>query len=408
MRAPHEKDAALGAARQAHANNGNRSALVQALEELRDASEWAGVLAYNEFSLAVVLKKAPPWCRASDNCWTDRDWTDNDDVLAAEWLHQRQIKPSVSAIPRIIEAVAREASFHPVRDYLHDLEWDQRPRLATFAKVFLRAPEHSQYLASVIRAMFIGSIARVESPGCKVDHVPILEAKQGKLKSTAIEKLYSPWFTDDLAELGSKDAAMQLRGVWGIEISELSAMTRSEVEHAKAFITRRVDRYRPSYGRRVIEVPRQCVFTGTTNADGYLRDETGDRRFYPIPCGLIDVDGIQAERDQLWAEALWLYHEGEPWWLAPKMMEQARIEQSERYQGDPWDNPVSVYVEGKDGVSIAEVLSSAIGLAPDRHTKADANRVAQILRHFGWQRKTPRPQRISRFYAPSVEDGGRE
>ena len=111
---------------------------------------------------------------------------------------------------------------------------------------------------------------------------------------------------------------MQVRCAWGIEVAELSAMNRGEVERVKAFITRRIDRFRPSYGRRVIEVPRQSVFFGTTNADTYLKDETGGRRFWPIKCGVIDLKAIRRDRDQIWAEALELYRAGTRWWLTDK------------------------------------------------------------------------------------------
>src|SRR5262249_23113654 len=119
------------------------------------------------------------------------------------------------------------------------------------------------------------------------------------------------------AELGTKDAAMQVRVAWGIEIAELASMTRGEIERVKAFITRKVDRFRPSYGRRVIEVPRQSVFIiGSTNSDAYLKDETGGRRFWPIPCGNIDLKAIERDRKQLWAEAVVQFNAGTPWWIA--------------------------------------------------------------------------------------------
>ena len=144
--------------------------------------------------------------------------------------------------------------------------------------------------------MFIAAVARIMQPGCKNDYMPIFEGAQDKGKSTAIDALFSPWFSDDLAELGTKDAAMQVRVAWGIEVAELAAMTRGEIERVKAFITRKVDRFRPSYGRRVIEVPRQSVFWGSTNADTYLKDETGGRRFWPIRCNGIDVQAIKQDR----------------------------------------------------------------------------------------------------------------
>ncbi|HEY2528179.1 MAG TPA: virulence-associated E family protein, partial [Xanthobacteraceae bacterium] len=163
------------------------------------------------------------------------------------------------------------------------------------------------YTAAVGTCMLIAAVARIYEPGCKADAVPIFEGKQGLLKSTAIKTMFYPWFTDELADLGSKDAAMQTRGIWGIEISELDAMTRGEVSKIKAFVSRTTDRFRPPYGKRVIESKRSCVFVGSTNSDDYLKDASGARRFQPVDLGVtgdIDIEGLRRDRDLLWAEAV--------------------------------------------------------------------------------------------------------
>jgi predicted P-loop ATPase len=406
MRGSSDKDAELAAARQAAAKD-ERSTFVKTLEELRDSGDWQGVLAFNEFTLTVVLKKAPPWCRGSDNCWTERAWTDNDDVLATEWLHLRQVKAPLRQMPSIIEAVARENTFHPVRDYLRGLAWDRKPRIDTFAHVYLRAPEYGKYHSAIARVMFVGSVARIEDPGCKYDYVPILESEQGNGKSTAVSLLYSPWFTDDISDLGTKDSCMQMRGVWGIELSELSAMAKSDVERVKAFITRRTDRFRPAYGRRVIEAPRQSVCMGTTNRlDGYLRDDTGARRFLPIRAGTIDTGGIEADKDQLWAEAVQLYRDDEPWWLAPDMAAEAQVEQELRFDDDVWQSKVYDYVNGKTCVEIPDVLA-ALGIPTDRQTRAESTRIGSVLRTLKWKRKgrrIPGRDRVSVWIPPEALD----
>ena len=222
-----------------------------------------------------------------------------------------------------------------------------------------------------------------------MDHLPILEGPQGTLKSTSLHTIAAPWFTDEIAEIGSKDAAMQTRGVWIIEISELESMTRAEITKVKAFLSRDTDRYRPSYGRRVIESPRQCVFAGTTNSDAYLKDETGGRRFWPIKCGRIDLDALARDRDQLWAEARDQYRDGSKWWFdTDALVDAATTEQDARYQADPWTDTVLDYLdkEEKTETSVSEVLSDAIFLAKDRWSKVDQMRVGGILTNAGWHR----------------------
>jgi predicted P-loop ATPase len=320
-----------------------RPLLRNAIIALRRAPEWEGVLAYDEFALATMAMKPPQWLKAQDNAWAPRAWTDHDDVLATDWLQAQGIGVPITVTASAVEAVAKDASFHPVRHYLTGLIWDGTKRVGRFAAAYLGA-EDTAYHSEISTRMFIAAVARIMRPGCKHDHMPILEAPQGTGKSRTLRQLFEPWFTDDLAELGSKDASMQVRSAWGVEVAELSAMTRSEIERVKAFITRSVDRFRPSYGRRVIEVPRQAVFFGSTNALEYLKDETGGRRFWPIRCGRIAYDAIVRDRDQLWAEAVALYNAREPWWLTDEaLLLEAHGQQEDRYQGDPWHEFIAKY-----------------------------------------------------------------
>jgi predicted P-loop ATPase len=371
--------------------------LANALFALREAPEWEGVLAYDEFALSTMAMQPPPWGRGS-NDWTPSRWSDCDDVRAAEWLQCEGIDVPVGVAANAVETVAHDNSFHPVRDYLSGLKWDGTQRLETFAADYLGTNDTS-YCTAVGRCTFIGAVARVFEPGCKLDHVMVLEAEQGAFKSSAIAALFSPWFSDDLAELGSKDAAMQARFAWGIEIAELAGMRKGEVERIKAFIARGVDRFRPSYGRRVIEVPRQCVFVGSTNANGYLRDETGARRFWPLQCSRIELDAIKRDRDQLWAEAVVFYRQGEPWWLTDAHdIAAAREEQADRYADDPWDDIIVKHLDGKDDTSVAEVLADVLRIEEARWTQADQNRVARCLVARGWHQYWARVPTRGRRY----------
>jgi predicted P-loop ATPase len=171
-------------------------------------------------------------------------------------------------------------------------------------------------------------------PGCKNDCALILEGPQGLKKSTALRVLGEPWFTDDIADIGSKDAQLQIRGAWIIEWSDLDAMSRVDISKVKAFMSRAIDRFRPPYGHRLVELPRESVFAGTTNSDSYLRDVTGARRFWPVRCGVIDIDSLKQDRDQLWAEAVVRFRDGASWWLEKQfLVEAAEMEQAERYEG---------------------------------------------------------------------------
>jgi predicted P-loop ATPase len=235
----------------------------------------------------------------------------------------------------------------------------------------------------------VSAVARVFEPGCKADCCLILEGPQGIKKSTALRVLAEPWFTDEIADLGSKDAALQTRGVWVIEIAELDSMSRSEVGRIKAFMSRSTDRFRPPYGKRPIESPRQCVFAGSVNHSTYLRDETGGRRFWPVECQapVIDVDALARDRDQLWAEAVSLYFDGNVWWLdSVELNRQAADEQADRYEGDPWDELILAWVAGRDSVSINEVLTLCLDRRKDQWTQWDKIRVARCLRAHGWER----------------------
>ncbi len=171
---------------------------------------------------------------------------------------------------------------------------------------------------------------------------------------------------------------MQLRGTWCVAIDELDAFSKAETTLIKAFLSRQVDRFRPPYGSRVEEFPRQCVFAGTTNKRDYLRDETGNRRFWPWRCRHIDIEAIERDRDQLWAEARTFYETGEKWWLDEELSRQARQEQGERYAGDPWEGTVQRWVSGRDQISVGEILER-LGKAESDWTQADQNRVVRIL-----------------------------
>lgn len=359
-----------------------KTCLANALIAFRGSDAWEGILQFDTFHQRAMLAGRLPWCDRHE----ERAWTPTDDGLAANWLQHEGIMLASPAVSEAIEIVARDRPFHPVLAHLHRLQWDGEARLDEWAIRFLGA-EDTPFVRAVASRWLISAVARVMQPGCKADCALILEGKQGLLKSTALRTLAFPWFTDELAELGSKDAAIQLAGAWIVEMAELDAMKRGDVARIKSFLSRTTDRFRPPYGRRTVEQPRQCVFAGTVNDNEYLRDETGGRRFWPIACTAIDIAGLTAARDQLWAEARDRYLAEESWWLnSEDLVSSAADEQEKRRRRDPWEPAIAEFLAGRSTTSISEILSEKFNIPLGERSQLDANRVAACLKSVGWIR----------------------
>jgi putative DNA primase/helicase len=249
--------------------------------------------------------------------------------------------------------------------------------------------KYAAYLRSVGSKWLIAAVARIYRPGCKADYVIIFEGPQGIGKSTCCRILAGDgWFADEIADLGTKDSAQDLRGKWIVELAEVAALRRGEIERVKAFVSRNVDHYRPSYGRRSMDFPRQCVFAGTTNADAYLADETGNRRFWPVKVTGLQLDALVRDRDQLWAEAVSRFRAGESWWLDQEVEAFAAEEQEQRRQGDPWEEPILDWLgrQTKAEHTVAEILQGALVREVGDWTQRDMNRVVRCLRANGYER----------------------
>jgi predicted P-loop ATPase len=387
---------------QRYGSGAPQGSLANVCTMFRSAPELQIILAFDEFSQRVVLVSAPPW-DFDPAIFSARAWTAHDDLVATEHVQRAGIPTKVSTTAQAVELVARERPFHPVRDYLEHSGWDGKPRLRSMFAAYFGAPD-DKYVANVGSSFMIGATARVLNPGCKHDHVPIIEGPQGIGKSRALKILFGDFFCDEIGDLGSKDAAMQLPGVWGFELAELDAYSRAEAGRIKAWVSRTADRFRPPYGTRVIELPRGCVFVGTTNNDTYLKDETGNRRFWPVRATRIDVAGLERDRDQLWAEAYRLYCGGAPWWFVnQEIVRQARQEQADRLIDDPWDGVIGAYLTTRTDVSVAEVLTEAICIDRTRWGQVEQNRVARCLKAREWQRVQVRSgdKRVWRYRRPA-------
>lgn len=293
------------------------------------------LIKFDEFSYSLVFFKSNPWGSKIGSKVQDIDYIKCRLWLANKW----KIEPSVNEVMLAFKAIAEKNTYHAVKDHLEALpEWDGVPRLTTWMKRLLGAEAPEPYLSDVSKKFLVSAIARVFEPGCKVDNVVIFEGLQGIGKSTIGRILATDkWFLDTLPDLHDKDSSQILQGNWFVELGELSSLKRSDVETTKQYLVRQVDKFRPAYGINVIENARQCVFFGTTNSSDYLKDKSGNRRFWPIKLTKIDLEGIKSERDQLFAEALIAYDFGERLYLDKEVEEIAKIVQSKRVVEDDSD-----------------------------------------------------------------------
>ncbi len=238
----------------------------------------------------------------------------------------------------------------------------------------------------------------------------ILEGRQGALKSTAIAALVPErsWFTDEIAEFGSKDAALQLNGRWIVELAELEGMTKAEVNKVKAYMSRQSDNFRPPYERTVVDHPRSSGFIATCNDDEYLQDETGGRRFWPIRGGTIRIEDIRRDRDQLWAEAQVRCDAGDPHWLdTGELVRDAKHEQAKRYKADAWQPIIDRWIDGQSSVSVGQILGNALEIPIDKWEKGAQDRVARCLKHRNWWRHQSRDatqKQVWFYYPPPVHE----
>jgi hypothetical protein len=381
-----------------------RPILANAITALK-RKEWEGVLALNEFSLHVEVRgKETPWGKPPGEKWTDVD-----DIRTANWLQHQYVSVNPQTAHDAVQIIADENRFHPVKEYLKSQKWDEVVRLDTWLISYLGVKD-SAFARAIGKRWLISAVARIFEPGCQADHTLLLEGPQGIKKSTALRTLAgAEWFTDHISDLDSKDSRMELHGVWIVELAELSTIRRSLTEKVKSFLTATADHFRPPYGRSTIIVPRQNVFAGSINDETPFTDETGNRRFWPVRCGRIDIDKLAEHRDQLWAEALAAYESEEHWWIDSEELNAiAKEEQKLRYQSGVWDEKIKAWLENptqryeyKDGqkfyvtpwdgstneeVTSDDILLHAIGKPVDRWAQSDKIAISKCLTSNGWQR----------------------
>ena len=359
------------------------------LDVLRMCRDLALPLAHDTFADRLVVTGPMPGERSGR--WP-RPMADHDCVTARLALNALGQKPGTEALRDGLDYWARMNPFNPITDWLDGLVWDGVPRLDGWLSTYLGVAP-GLWPSLVGPKFLIAMVARAMVPGTKVDTVLVLEGEQGLAKSTALEIVAGEaYFDDRLPPMHDKDALQHIQGLWLVEIGELASVRKSEIEEVKAFITSRVDRWRPAYGRHTIERPRQTVFAATTNADQYLADHTGNRRWWPVRCGEIALDALRRDREQLFAEAVHRWRVGERWWLDRSEEQVAQTVVEEREELDPWHEQIEQYCLTANGQPITMAgLLVTLGVETKAKHAGHSKRVAQVLRKLGWRRRKVPP-----------------
>lgn len=323
-------------------------------------------------------------------CSSGERITDSDEIKIQGWLVAQpsatRVRVGVEAVHAGIITAAEERPFHPVREYLAGLTWDGTPRVETFAIDCLGAAD-SPLVRAYLRCFFVGAVARAMVPGCQLDTALVLEGPQGARKTSALRAMFgAQWFGNTLINLKkTPDCYQAIEGFWGYELAELDGHSR-DAALFKAFVSQREDTYRPSYGRNTVVRVRQVAFCATTNAETYLGDETGARRWQCVKCTAVDLERVARDRDQLWAEAAHLYASGAAWWLSRDLEAVAAADVDSRYQGDAWEDQLPYLLKEHHSITSSAALL-LLGVEVGRQARSDSMRVGAALRRMGWARR---------------------
>lgn len=396
-------------------NERPKACLANALQVLAMHPDWEGVIAYDAFAESIVCRKEPPTRKQDAPGYSMiGDWTEEHSARTAAWLaSEADFDATTNIVDQAVSVVSKKQIVHPVREYLAALEWDGTPRLDFMLSNYFGTAD-TPYTRVVGSRWMISAVARVMRPGCQVDSMIVLEGKQGERKSTGLEALCErpEWFADTGVTIGEKDSYQSLRRKWIYEFGELDSIKGREVTKVKNFVSARSDNFRPSYGVRNRDFPRQVVFAGTTNEENYLPDRTGNRRYLPVRVQRrVDVDAIRRDRGQLWAEARVRYEQGEPWHMdTPELVRLCETEQADRLTPDDWEpivrqwldspsvpdaessarDPVRHRLDLSEGITTAQALLGAIHMRPADINPAASTRMGRVLRECGYE-PTPNP-----------------
>lgn len=309
-------------------------------------------------------------------------------------LEKNGFEPTVGDVMPAVIRHAKDNAYHPIRDYLQGLEWDGEKRIGKWLTTYMGAPD-SHFVSKAGKKTLIAAVARAMQPGCKVDTVLVLEGQQGIRKSTAIAKLFGEDYTAESVNLFDQHnkMVMAMMGAWVVELAEFVAIQRSHKNTVKGMLSMKSDRVVLPYAKMATDHPRQCIFFGTINPGetGYLTDGTGNRRYWPVPVMHADIEGIERDRDQLWAEAFSEYQWDEPWWFTDDEDHFVTEETGQREEYDIWDEVLEERIRRKEAelngpigdLTLAYALE-LIGVPTDRMGNRERDRAAASLRRLGF------------------------
>lgn len=361
---------------------------LNALAFMAHHPRFKGIFSYNEFTDQILIVRCPPWEKPEG--FAPRHAVIDDYLMLCAHLENVEISVSKELAIDLAHKVAHDNTINPPREYFDALQWDGKPRLDSWLTYYLGAEKQpAEYLKLVGRKWLCAGVARVYNPGCKFDNVLILEGPQGVGKSMALRTLATfngvEYFADSVGDLKNKDTIMVMQGKIIIEMAELASFKKSENEEIKGFITRQVDEYRPPYGRLVVQRPRYFILAGSTNEqdEGYLTDRTGNRRYWPVLCGAIDFEALANNTQQLWAEAVYRYKQGEPLYLEKDDFDLATKEQKNRYIREAWTDKLREKLLGRWETTLSDA-AEMLELKPKDITNLTRRRIKDALLEIGW------------------------
>jgi putative DNA primase/helicase len=360
--------------------------------------ELVGALEWCQRRMRIEVVRDLPWHKAGDevrDVWFSR---------ARNWLERRigQQWSKETVVEAAIE-IAHLRARDKLVEYLRGLTWDGVPRMDRLLIDYAHAPD-TELVMAMTRAFCIGAVRRALQPGCKHDCVLVLEGPQGRGKSQLVRALAGEWGDENLCTFEGVAAQQHVaQGPWIVEIAELTAVVRGDPARAKQFLSLTEDRFRAPYDRVLTTTPRRCVFVGTINPiDGWLSDPTGGRRYWPVTVRAVDLDGVRAIRDQLWAEAVAAHDTGEPHWLRGQAEDDAQEAQADRYQRDPWHDDLAAHMRQTSTAPTTGDLHDVLGIDRDKRSNLTAARIGKVMTALGYE---PTRSKYARTWVRRVDHG---